>query len=481
MKNTLLFFLAIALVACGSKTTGLDESASQAVEQITCQNSESALFDVMYESLTKLKQEPTTSELQSVFAKAIDQKENLKKHEQEILALTKEFYLILEKIPSANLYEKLQKITAAEIGLQTNAEEISTQKQISNFQAKWKLLSSRLDASCPEDENNPPSKFPPENGETVTAVMNPVIFGARKVLATAYQSCTADEKKPMTSNTEDVKGIKIVGTHSDGVGSKRVIEDIDALLATDYYYNGTTQGTSCKDPRKFPLIYDYGGRPNTDSGTFNLFLNASEELGDMPVLGIDCSGYVFTALAVAGLRVAPGKNMKAVGVHGINSRAFLSPDSNGLSCLAKVKMGVTGTLKQGDIAAVGGHVLMIDSVGADPLGILDARTTQECEAITPADFDFVVVQSSSTKNGIGLNKFEARGYLPLQDSEKMRLGFVKYAKDACKARLSGKDVQMTASNFQITRHKMTADCKTSTRIALTAESCIAQCPSLAQR
>ena len=473
MKILSWFLLAIAISACSSKFESLNESANTALDQVTCQNSESALFDVMYESLQKIKQEPTAAELKIIFQKAIVSKKSLIKSKAEILALTEEFYTILEQIPATSPYKKLQKVAAIEIGSQTNEEEILAHKKISDFQIKWKAMASKLDQACPGDSvKKKPIVLP--------TAMNPIILGARRILATAYQSCTADEKKPMTANTEDVRGIKIVGTHEDGIGSKRVIEDVEALLATDYYYNGAVQGSNCKDARKFPIIYDYGGRPNTDNGNFNLFLNASEELGDMPVLGIDCSGYVYTAIAASGLRASPGKDPKATLVHGISSRSFLAPESNGLTCFAKVKMGVSGTLKQGDIAAVGGHVLMIDSVGSDPFGILKASSAAQCEQITASDFDFVVVQSSSTKNGIGINKFEARDYLPLPDSHKMMVGFVKYAQDACKARLLGKDPQMTATNFQIIRHKMTSECKSSRSIALSGESCVAQCPSLAQ-
>lgn len=104
---------------------------------------------------------------------------------------------------------------------------------------------------------------------------------------------------------------------------------------------------------------------------------------------------------------------------------------------------------------------------------------EQCDSITAADFDFVISQSSNSKEGIGINKFEARDYLPT--SEKMHAGFLKYAKDACRARLSGKDQQMQATNFQIIRHKMTSECKTSTAISLAGESCIAQCPTILRR
>ena len=472
MRILLLFFLALGLSACGSQISGLDGSAEKAMDQIACENSDSALFDVIYESLTVLKQDPSAKDLKPIFQNALKNKKNLEKHETEILDLTNEFYSILEKIPADNLYEKLKKVSAAEIGLQTTTEEISNLKKITAFQSKWKNLAAKLDnTTCP-----PGIRIPPENGESISTAVSPVAFGARRALATAYQSCSSIDKKPLNTNTENVKGITITGMHSDGVGSKRVISDLDALMATNYYYQGVNQGSSCKDIRKFPLIYDYGGKPNTDSGTLNFFVNSGDGTS---VLGIDCSGYVFSAIATSGLRLAPGKTVKPSYVHILGSSAYLNPDSNGLQCFAKVKMGVSGTLKQGDIAAVNGHVFIVDSVGADPMGINNANQLSDCDNLSVDNFDFVIIQSSNSKEGIGINKFEARDYLPTSD--KMRVGFMKYARDACRARISGTNPQMTATNFQIIRHKMTAECKSSTRISMAGESCVSQCAALAVR
>lgn len=468
MRGIVLIFLAIAISACQPPTSGLETVADKAASRVTCPNSEGHLFDVMYESLTQLKKDATAEEINQVFSRVIQNKNFSKAEKEKFLTLTEKFYLILQEVPAENLQEKLQKVAAAEVGLNTNDEEVATQKKLKAFQAEWKNFAAKMEVPCLE----PQPEMPP--AEEAVAI-NPVAWGARKAIATAYQSCLADEKKPMDANTQDVKGITITGTHPDGVGSKRLITDLDALMATNYYYQGSSQAANCKDPRKYPLIYDYGGKPNTDSGNLNFFLNAGDGTS---VLGIDCSGFVFSSVATAGLRLAPGKTVKAVQVHGISSRAYLNPEGNGLTCFGRVKMGMSGTLKQGDIAAVNGHVLIVDSAGEDPLGIRKMISPEQCDSITAADFDFVISQSSSTKNGIGINKFEARDYLPLPDSHKMLVGFVKYAQDACRARLSGKDVQMTASNFQIVRHKMTSDCKTSTAIALAGESCIAQCPTL---
>lgn len=326
MRGIVLLFLAIAISACQPQTSGLETVASEAVSRVTCPNSEGHLFDVMYESLTQLKKDATATEINQVFEKVIQDKAYLKAHEGEFLALTKKFYLILQSMRAKNIQEKLQKVAAAEVGLNTNEEEIATQKKLTSFQVEWKNFTSKMEVPCLDPEISPPAEE--------AQVVNPVAWGARKAIATAYQSCLADEKKPMNANTENVKGITITGTHPDGIGSKRVISDLEALMATNYYYQGASQAVNCKDPRKYPLIYDYGGKPNTDSGTLNFFLNAGDGTS---VLGIDCSGFVFSSVVTAGLRLAPGKTVKAVQVHGISSRAYLNPEGNGLGCLLESK------------------------------------------------------------------------------------------------------------------------------------------------
>jgi hypothetical protein len=154
---------------------------------------------------------------------------------------------------------------------------------------------------------------------------------------------------------------------------------------------------------------------------------------------------------------------------------FMDPANNGLSCFGKVKMGVSGTLKAGDIAAVSGHVLMIDSVGADPFGLSRVQTSAQCANLTYRNFDFVITQSSPSKNGIGINRYRGADYL--SESPTMLKGFEAYARQACIAQFQKKDVLMSADNFQIIRHSQSESCRTP-EIALANEACARSCRSL---
>ena len=198
--------------------------------------------------------------------------------------------------------------------------------------------------------------------------------------------------------------------------------------------------------------------------------------GGTKVLGIDCSGYVFTATVSAGLRIAPNAPVKSTYVYGINAKKYMNPEQNGLGCFERVKMGASGNIKLGDVIAGTGHINIVDSVGPDPFGINNRRTVAECDAVTSDDFDFVVAQSSTDFEGVGLNRVQVRDFLKGHPS--FDPGLEDYARQACKGRLAGKDVLLARSDLRVVRHKGTAACIAPKPVALTGESCVLSCPGL---
>lgn len=463
----LLLLLLLSMAACTSPFQSLEPSANEVIENVTCAESQSRLYDVLYTSLVELEKIPTEADLIEVFEKALDQNSQVQINRDEFLQLVSEFYQILLKIPAKDSAELLEKLTALEVGDQTTIEAQSSQNELRAFQKKWNAFTAAQDVECPSI--TPPVSGPPSQ-------INGLVYGGRKVLGTAYQSCAVLEKGPLTAETRDIDGISIVGTHSDGVGSKRKITDLQALLETNYYLQNLGQSSSCKDIRNNPLIYDYGGKPYAtaaDNSSLNLFKNSGSGTS---ALGIDCSGYVFAAIAAGGLKLHPTKKLKAISVSGINARMYMDPENNGMPCFEKVVMGVSGTLKAGDVVAISGHVQLIDSVGSDPLGVFSVQSADQCSSLTYRDFDFTIAQSSPSKNGIGINKFDGADYSA--ETPAIRNGFEKYAREACKARFKNKDMKIVSSTFQIIRHKQTAACLDKP-IAIDGESCVATCPSLA--
>ncbi|MNS67163.1 hypothetical protein D3C72_1004080 [compost metagenome] len=182
-------------------------------------------------------------------------------------------------------------------------------------------------------------------------------------------------------------------------------------------------------------------------------------------------------MATAGLRLKAGRALKAADVLGWGSSAYLEPQSNGLTCLNKISITANSSMKAGDIVAVNGHVVLIDKVGADPFGIAKAKTASDCDKLSSSNFDFIVAQSSPSKEGVGINYFEARDYAPT--SAKMSAGFLKYAYYACLAKVNSKTYTPNLGTMSVVRHKGTSECS-ATRVKLVQEACISSCGSISR-
>lgn len=300
----------------------------------------------------------------------------------------------------------------------------------------------------------------------------PAVVGLRKAFATAYQSCESLRLKPLDRSSPDVEGVKNNGRYPRSwTGHYVKITDVAAIAQTHYYIREFRPAPNCLNVQDYPMVYDFGGKPNTTDGTLNYWKNSS---GGSPGLGIDCSGFVFTALAVGGLRLREGKTLMATEVNQYPAKMYVHPDRTGFSCLAPKKMGTSGTLNPGDILASNYHVAMVESVGPDPFGL---KKHADCKDITFRDFDFVIAQSSPDKNNIGINKYEAHAYLSSFFRFFFRWGLERYAQAACKAQQNGTDIVPEVGYFGVSEHKMTPECR-QPAIRLHRESCISSCPEI---
>jgi hypothetical protein len=400
------------------------------------------------------------------------------------------YKILLEAAPEKerldNVVDYRSLFAALEIGDETTPARKELKEKLQVEFSRMSAMSNPCNPETPEGTPTPSPAVTP--GPVPTVVPSGDAFerqvgqltkpraylGMRWSFATAYQTCSAVRKPAMTVSTPNVQGISIIGTHPDGVGFKRKISNVDQLLNSHYYYKGETPAPQCHNFLQSPLIYDYGGKPNpVNSTTLDFFSNAGS---GQTVLGTDCSGLVFSAIATAGLRVKSSKTLEARNVLGLSSSMFLEPDKNGLTCFDYVSMNKNQTIFPGDIAAVNGHVLMVGETGVDPLGISKITNRNSCSNITAEDFNFEVWQSSPDKDGIGINRFKASDYVKW-GSSKMRNGFVAYAIEACKAKFDGTTVKPRPSTFSLIRHKGTSDCR-ATRITLAKESCIQECTGL---
>ena len=295
--------------------------------------------------------------------------------------------------------------------------------------------------------------------------------GALYTMATAYQSCQVLDLPLVTKSVETVQGV-IRSVSIDGVGWGRKYTDVDLLKKSHFYHHGQTYGPTCLSQNAKPLVYDYGGNPvtNTAAGTLDMFTNS----GGGPALGIDCSAFISTSNAVAGNLYRTSTANKPVYTRFV-SRDFIDPGKSGWSCYDSVKVNSDSWIQSGDIGAVEGHVVMVDRVGNDPFGLAMVSRVSQCDSLSYQNFDFSLIQSSSSKEHLGINRYLAKDYL--SESGKVAALFVGYGKQACKSKFDHIERKPGTSSYGLIRHKTTASC-VAPKIKLSHESCIEQCASL---
>ncbi|WP_255490297.1 hypothetical protein [Bdellovibrio sp. KM01] len=512
MRNLILSMSASVLLAgCGQQySVAVDGMASQTVSDIACKNQqlEEKLYDGLKSYLIEQKSIPSAVDLKSAF------KTHVEKLAQENPRMTAEQQSriqsnldqlvdsLLEEAPQGERIETSEQLlgllSAIDVGDRSTTFRSYMQDRVrSNFNQLSSTVKA-MDLDCPpagdstqstdggaattpvepttpQIEANPDYDY--HKKQAVAAGVPLAVFGERWALATAYQSCNSLEIPALNDSVADIKGIAITGKHSDGVGNKRVIASLSQVQATHPYLKEVSSyGSACFNVRQNPLIYDYGGKPyatTSSTSPIDLFKNGGDGTS---VLGIDCSGYVYTSMATAGLRLKEGRSLKASDSWAWGSTSYVEPQSNGLTCLSKITVTPSMSLKAGDIVAVPGHVIIIDRVGADPFGISTAQTVSDCSKITSDVFDFTVAQSSPSKEGVGINHSIAKDYLPT--SEKMKAGLQKYAYYACLAKFNAKNYTPSLGTLSVVRHKGTSAC-TDKRVVLARESCIQSCSSSA--
>jgi hypothetical protein len=374
----------------------------------------------------------------------------------------------------------LAELTAFELGDQDTPEKEDLQIRFQDQISQVQKLAVASGMSC-ADESLLETETPSAPGLTLFNKLkterHPAVYGGLKSMAVAYQSCEAPGLPAITAATPDAIGIITTTMHRDHIGWYRIIYDLPALLKTDYYLeNYTKPASSCFDVTRRPLIYNYGGRPAV-TAALNSSLNLFQEAGGGGhVLGIDCSGFVFTALASAGLKVSPRARLKAVSVMGTSARKFMNPRASGYACLKPVLFRGDQSIEEGDILASSGHAVIVEHVGPDPFGILDIHDEADCTAdkLSLANLDFTVLQSSAYKNGIGIQKAQAADFIPTEDL--LAKAMADYAITACLAHVRGSTIAAHSASASFVRHSGDPTC-IDREIQLNHEDCVAGCPA----
>lgn len=463
-------------------------SASDIQEQFTqdllgslsCSDARAELFKTYYAALNKLPLDMTQPQTKLNFKKLSQLQIKNKENTSEISPLLTEIHQIftseLSKLhlktmdPEEKSRGEILHLIRLEMRSRIHPEYAKLNLKLDLILAQLKIKAKLNSLECKQVQNFSDEELSIKNnalfGNSEAPFLN-ALDGAHFTMATAYQSCQSIALPPMTVQTEDVEGV-VKDEPIDEVGWGRKYTNLDLLKKTHYYLRGQTYSDPCLNQDAKPLVYDYGGVPVVKSSSLlSLFSNE----GGGPALGIDCSAFVSTAVAVAGHRFTPSTANKPQYTRFV-SVDYIDPAESGWSCYESVQVGPNRYIQPGDIAAVHGHVVMVDQIGEDPFGIKKNQKISDCESISHKNFDFSVIQSSPSKNSIGINRYIASDYL--DEAVEIKNMFVGYAKAACRSQFDAKNRTPKTGDYGIIRHKNTANCQ-APRVNLVGEACISQC------
>lgn len=512
ITKTVCLLSLLSFAAC-DRGASPEEVANRALKVGACDTAETYIHDVVQKSFEDSGSIPSGHEVLDAFRELMTKNPKLNslddKLKEDLLLAFSNLYSILESEidQSESTEETLKSLGKLEYGLHPDQD---LQKKYSDAVSEFRKISlqalkdctlpvekeetkddtkkdvktpdeDKVDEPAPVEPKKPEEPAPPEPPkefsdffeELKSKTSNLSQFGALKSFAIAYQTCESISLNALTEADEDLEGVSIVGRHSSGRGNKREITNMSQVLRTHpYIKNFRKPASDCVDSTEKPMIYDFGGKPYATSdsdSSLNFFKDAGSGSKE---LGVDCSGYVYTALMTAGLKLAPNKPLRARSVSSIPARAYMDPGS-AMSCIQKVKAGTGMQLQGGDIFASTGHIFMVAHVGEDPLGVEKALRNNSCSSITYKDFNFTLMQSSPSKGAVGMNHMNASDYL--KGSTSMRKGFEKFARLDCSNKKAGKLATPSISDAVLTRHKMTPECVTEKNLKLDSESCVKRC------
>lgn len=482
------FFVALSTIlfasGCMKQNSAIELSSQKATESLGCDNLKSKIFDSMYDYLENQESAPDLQSLEESVSRKIDQLAKKQKitDTENLTELKKEFSKVFSIMITdsknakdiSSIREHVQSLIEMEMEDSSSSANIQLNSKMARQFSKINELSNDLQVQCQQPQATDPNNIQDQAAapNIPNNVQERMIAGSYNVLTTAYQSCKVLEIPEISAETPNVVGIKRVGTHSDGVGGVREVSSVSSVQQTHPYIRvaaGAQNG--CFNVRSSPLIYDYGGSPSVANNTLNFFKNSGS---GSTALGVDCSAYVSAAVAAGGFRYKAGVDNKAIYVRQTAVK-FVNPKTSGFSCFDNITVDRRQSIKPGDIAAVKGHVVMIDKIGVDPFGLQKLTNVAQCDKMDFKNFDFVISQSSPNKNGIGLNRFIARDYLKdVGEFGKMGVMFSEMGKAACKAYFQNTSIKPASSAWGIIRHNGKAECF-APRIQMAQQSCVNAC------
>jgi hypothetical protein len=315
----------------------------------------------------------------------------------------------------------------------------------------------------------------------------PLIGGARRMLATYFQSCTALDKI-ITAQTPPLQGVRSatnINGKTSPFGRNARLRQItnNAAMVRGHIVLGELmvdptypEAPHCRDMTQTPPIYGYGSRlSRTRSNTINLFTAGQGVVTPPEAVGVDCSAFVSAAFAASGLRLRKGgppfQDLTTVG--------FRDLALNAQSCVRPADFDAEASIKPGDLVNFSGnHIIMIDTVSEDPLGIKRHASANSCGSLSISDFDFTYIHSGALKGSYG----PSRVHSSTHNGGTLFNNLLLTARAQCQ-RMARSQMNATpthtlnpVANFGILRHRShDPDCRLEERIPLEGEACVEKC------
>ena len=407
----------------------------------------------------------------------------------EIYALITEF---MEQNPGGDTTETLVRF---EYGASTEEGHVHFINQLEKTFAQLNENAKALNQNCKEEEeeieqktaHSDTGKTKPSAGQGGAATkwdidwfyvlkrnVHPLVYGARKVMATAYQDCSVLDR-PLMPAEDNTIGIRRTRRHPSGHGWRRAITSLRDVNRSHYYLRQISplKHSKCLDVRNHPPIYDYGGKPSTTLHSINLFRNSGS--GSRHSLGVDCSGFVSSAMASAGLRLKPRVFIRPIHVKGINSWMFKNAQKNKLTCLKEQDISFYNPIRPGDIIASNSHVLIVEFTRDDPFQLSKAKTSKDCHSkrIQLSDFGFSVIQSSAHNNGVGINRMHIQ--TAIDGLTTITRGLKRTASRACYKMFGNPNTHKNIKEIAILRHAGDVPACRDREIYLENQECLQAC------
>jgi hypothetical protein len=351
------------------------------------------------------------------------------------------------------------------------------------------------------------------NGESPfaeTYEYSPSVNGARLALATFYQSCTA-LTQVLDVNSPKLKGVDRDPSQEFAGSKKRRIKNkeqfIDShIVLSQIKANKEFPNRNCKNTLESLPVYGYGSKPSTGSMEVeSLDLKSGERSSEKgfeidffgrgngvssrskEAHSIDCSGFIASALASQGLKLRKGSSAKDDRTFGhIGTITFEENAGKEDSCLERVSFRGKNTIKPGDILNVSrSHIVMIDTLGVNPLGIEGRNSKEECLDIGVDNFNFTYIHSGAIRNSYGPSRVHSSNHIGTPGTMFNQL--VELAQKTCIANLNdggaisshnfaGKTGGGNSKYFSVLRHdSKNSECVEEKKTKIVGQECVASC------